>query len=112
MRQTGEGTMADTASTEHSLRRRLAAPLPGRAAEHPEPELVAAHAADELSPEYALAITRHLAVCDGACVAVLRDAIAGATAAREALYGPREDPTDAGTDHATHASGGACSERT
>jgi hypothetical protein len=74
---------------EALLRRRLAAPLLGKpGSEHPDPELIAAHAALELSPEYGLALTRHLAVCDdGRCTAVLRDAIAGAAVARDDLYG-------------------------
>jgi predicted component of type VI protein secretion system len=77
---------------EDHLRRRLVAPLGGKArSEHPDPDLVAAHAAGELSPEFGLAITRHLTVCDdGRCAAVLRDAITGAAVARASLYGRTE----------------------
>ncbi len=97
--------MQATDPREAHLRRRLAAPLGGKAgSEHPDPELIAAHAANELSPEYGLAITRHLAICDdGRCTAVLRDAIAGAALARDALYGradasPSEAPPPGATE--------------
>jgi hypothetical protein len=80
----------------------LAAPLSVLAegatgSEHPDPEIVAAHAAGELPAEEALAVTRHIAVCaDGRCPAVLRDVLAGASVAREALYGRREERSDVG----------------
>jgi hypothetical protein len=78
------------------LRRALTIPRARGGAEHPDPELVVALAADELPPEYALALTKHLAICeDGRCNAILRDVIAGAAVARDALYGARrEEPTD------------------
>lgn len=84
--------MDATQPSEEALRRRLAAPLGGKAgSEHPDPELIVAHASNELSPEYGLALTRHLAVCDdGRCTAVLRDVVAGASAARDVLYGRLE----------------------
>ena len=93
--------MPATEPRDQLLRRRLAAPLAGKAgAEHPDPELVVAHAAGELSPEYALALTRHLTLCDdGRCNAVLRDVIAGAAVAREALYPSdrrRDEESDGG----------------
>jgi hypothetical protein len=75
-----------------ALRRRLVAPLGVRAgSEHPDPALIIAHASGDLSPEYGLALTRHLAVCDdGRCAGMLRPVVAGAAAAREDLYGERE----------------------
>jgi FHA domain len=83
-----------TPPREDLLRRRLVAPLgAGKArSEHPDPELVAAHACGELSPEYGLAITRHLTICDdGRCLAVVRDAVAGASVARASLYARPDD---------------------
>ncbi len=84
--------MAASEPREEILRRRLAAPLGTKAgSEHPDPELVVAHAANELSPEYSLAITRHLTVCDdGRCTAVLRDVVAGVLVTRDVLYGRDE----------------------
>jgi hypothetical protein len=84
--------MAASEPREAQLRRRLAAPLGSKAgSEHPDPELVVAHASNELSPEYSLAITRHLLVCDdGRCTAVVRDVVAGSAVTRDVLYGREE----------------------
>jgi hypothetical protein len=86
---------------ERPLREKLAAPLRALAgagaapADHPDPELIVAHAANELPPEEALGVTRHLAVCDGGCAALLREAVAGAAVARDALYAAlRDEVTD------------------
>jgi FHA domain len=67
------------------------------ASDHPLPEVLAAHAADELAPDEALDVTRHLAACaDGGCAAISRAAAAGAAIARGALYDiAREEGTDA-----------------
>jgi FHA domain len=67
------------------------------ALDHPAPEAIAAHAADELAADEALEVTRHLAACaDGSCAAILRAATAGAAVARAALYDvAREEGTDA-----------------
>lgn len=75
-----------------ALRRRFLNPLGSKAGgEHPDADLMIAHASGDLSPEYGLALTRHLAVCeDGRCAAIVRPVIAGATAVREDLYGERE----------------------
>ncbi len=84
---------------DDALREMLLAPLGGSArggSDHPDPELVALHAAGELGAEDALAITRHLVVCDdGRCAGVLHDVVAGAAVARAALYGPSEEASDA-----------------
>src|SRR4051794_14473349 len=94
----GGTDLGSSSSGDEPLRRRLAAPLAGHrsSGEHPDPELVVAHAAGDLPPEYALAITKHLTACDdGRCLAVLRDVTAGAAVARDALYGARrEEQTD------------------
>lgn len=81
---------------ERSPRQRLAAPLralPRSAgADHVEPELLIAHAANELPPEQALFVTRHLAFCtDGRCPAWLAEVAAGMAVARDALYDHRRD---------------------
>jgi hypothetical protein len=84
---------------EAALRRRLAMPLaaardPATPTDHPDLELLVAHAANELGAEHAAALTRHLALCeDGSCAAVLREAVAGAAVARDLLFG-RDDATD------------------
>jgi hypothetical protein len=89
-------------TTEAALSRHLAphiAAAGGAAGEHPEAEIILAHAANELAPDEALAVTRHLAAChDGRCVAVLRDVVAGAAVARAALFGRAEETTDSGVD--------------
>ena len=66
------------------------------ASDHPEADVLAAHAADELTPAEALEVTRHLAACDdGSCAAILRAVSAGAAIARSALYDvAREEGTD------------------
>ena len=85
---------------EQALRQRLAAPLgalPRSAgADHVEPDLLVAHAANELPPDQALFVTRHLAFCtDGRCPALLAEAVAGMSAARDALYDhPYEEPAE------------------
>jgi hypothetical protein len=109
---------------EKPLRDRLAAPLrafpraarTAAAAEHPEPEILLAHAANELPPEEALGVTQHLAVCDdGGCSAILRDAVAGAAIARDALYlTRREELTDPslGAPHRQSARSFECADAT
>ena len=82
---------------EELLRQRLAAPLAGmgRAADHPDPELLVAHAVGELPEEEAMEITAHLASCDdGSCAVLLREVSGGAAAARDLLYSRREELTD------------------
>lgn len=80
------------------LRAKLSAPLSLSfpCAAHVEPEQLAAHAAGELGDDEALAVSRHLALCDdGRCEETLRAVIAGQAAARDALYGARlEEHTD------------------
>lgn len=81
---------------EQPLRQRLATPLralPRSAgADHVDPELLIAHAANELPPEQALFVTRHVAFCmDGRCPALLAEVAAGMAAARDALYDHRRE---------------------
>lgn len=78
--------------TDLLLRERLAAPLAALAGDagHPPADLILACAADELPPDEALEITAHLAACaDGRCAALFRSAVAGQSAARDALFGAR-----------------------
>lgn len=83
-----------TDPTDQALRRSLApslAALPACHA-HVDPARLFAHAAEELSPSEARAVDRHLLACaDGRCRSILRDAVTGASAARDALYGVRRD---------------------
>lgn len=87
MRDVAPGTLTDVL-----LRERLTAALSAAAVEgeHPSTDAIHACAAGELSHDEALAVTRHLAACDdGRCLSLFNAAVAGQSAARDALYGVR-----------------------
>ncbi len=79
--------------TDWLLRDRLAGPqLPAAAADEPHPtnEQILAYAADELTPDESLAVTRHLTHCpDDSCPSLFRAVVAGQAAARDVLYEAR-----------------------
>lgn len=87
-----------TDPTDQAIRARLLAPLAPLApcSRHVDPARLALHAAGELEPDDAHAVTAHLAQCaDGRCLDRLREALAGESAARDALYAlRREEHTD------------------
>jgi hypothetical protein len=89
-------TIPGTDPPDRLLRRKLGrmlGTLPP-ADDHVDPARLDAHAAGELPPDEAHLVTDHLAACaDGRCHALLREALAGQAAVRDALYGRRAGET-------------------